>query len=82
MRHSAYLAAALALSASLALVPQAASAQSTVNVSVIVPWVPWNKIVYPEGVYEPYAYGLRGTRAFTFNITFLNYTSSDGSRLE
>jgi len=53
----------------------------SVNVSVVVPIVPWNKIIYPEGVYEPYVTGQPGTHLYAFNLTFLNFTSVSGSRL-
>ncbi|MFH0863114.1 MAG: hypothetical protein V1875_08825 [Candidatus Altiarchaeota archaeon] len=68
--------------AAILLLAASVGAQSNVNVSVVVPLVSWNGIAYPEGVYEPIASGLPGTHLFTFNITFLNYTSTQDSRLE
>jgi hypothetical protein len=40
------------------------------------------KIIWPEGIYEPYSSGLAGTHRFTFNITFANLTAAAGSMLE
>lgn len=42
----------------------------------------WNRIAYPEGVYEPYASNLPGTHKHTFNITFYNFTSDAGNLLQ
>jgi hypothetical protein len=56
-------------------------AQAT-NMSVYIPLVPWNRILYPEGVYEPFAVGLPGTHRHTFDLMFLNYTSPANYEIE
>ncbi|MFH1054575.1 MAG: hypothetical protein V1744_00615 [Candidatus Altiarchaeota archaeon] len=59
-----------------------ASGQGVTVVGVNITSGAWNKIIYPEGVFEPEVSGLPGTHRFTFNLTFLNFTASSGSRLQ
>jgi hypothetical protein len=65
------------------LLPSNANAGSgAINATVTIPIVPWNKIVYPEGIYEPAATGLPGTHRFAFNLTFLNFSAAAGTRVQ
>ena len=59
---------------------QICSAQTT-NMSVSITFTPWTRIDYPEGVYEPYAPNLVGTRRHTFNLAFNNFTAPSDSTL-
>ena len=80
-RFRVALVVALSLSV-FSLLSAPVSAAAATNMSVVIPIVPWNKVLYPEGVYEPYASGLAGTHRFTFNMSFLNFTAPGGATLQ
>ncbi|MBD3388100.1 MAG: hypothetical protein GF416_03550 [Candidatus Altiarchaeales archaeon] len=79
MVHKGYRIITL-LAAALIICSVSVSSQE-VNMSVTIPIVPWNKIIYPDGVYEPYMEGLKGTHRHTFKLKFLNFTAEAGSTL-
>ena len=65
----------------LLLLPGMVESQSA-NISVSIVFIPWTKINYPEGVYEPPAVGLPGTHRFTFNLSFNNFNAPAGSKIQ